>query len=43
MFPDDGVIIRSDVSEILIYCEFVDLAEKCKFASILGIFGDFDL
>ena len=40
-FPYNGVIIRSDVSEILIFCEFVDLAEKMQVCANLGHIGRF--
>jgi len=42
IFPVNGVIIRFNETEILQFCDFVDLSGKCLFGPILGSFGDFD-
>ena len=42
IFPANGIMIRSGVTEILRYYDFADLAGKSVFPIILGGFGDFD-
>ena len=36
IFPASGIMTRSDVTEILRFYDFADLAGKCQFALLLG-------